>query len=36
VVGLGRVGAPRIRAAFKGSTFSLTGADVIYEEGGLM
>ena len=36
VVGLGRVGAPRIRASFTGSTFSLTGADVIYEEGGLM
>jgi hypothetical protein len=36
VVGLGRVGAPRIRASFKGSTFALTGADVIYEEGGLM
>jgi hypothetical protein len=36
VVGLGRVGAPRIRASFTGSTFSLTGADVIYETGGLM
>src|SRR4029077_14801300 len=36
VVGLGRVGAPRIRASFKGCTFALTGADVIYEEGGLM
>jgi hypothetical protein len=36
VVGLGRVGAPRIRASFKGSSFSITGADVIYEEGGLM
>jgi hypothetical protein len=36
VVGLGRVGAPRIRASFKGSTFALTGADVIFEEGGLM
>lgn len=36
VTGLGRVGAPRIRAAFKGSTFAITGADIIYEEGGLM
>jgi hypothetical protein len=36
VVGLGRVGAPRIRASLKGTTFALTGADVIYEEGGLM
>jgi hypothetical protein len=36
VTGLGRVGAPRIRVALKGSTFALTGADVIYEEGGLM
>ena len=36
VTGLGRVGAPRIRASFKGSTFSITGADMIYEEGGLM
>jgi hypothetical protein len=36
VVGLGRVGAPRIRASFQGSTFAITGADVIYEEGGLM
>jgi len=36
VVGLGRVGAPRIRAALKGCTFALTGADIIYEEGGLM
>jgi hypothetical protein len=36
VTGLGRVGAPRIRASLQGTTFSLTGADVIYEEGGLM
>jgi hypothetical protein len=36
VVGLGRVGAPRIRASFQGSTFAITGADVIFEEGGLM
>ena len=36
VTGLGRVGAPRIRASFQGCTFSLTGADIIYEEGGLM
>ena len=36
VTGLGRVGAPRIRASFKGSTFSITGADIIYETGGLM
>jgi hypothetical protein len=36
VVGLGRVGAPRIRASLKGCTFALTGADIIYEEGGLM
>ena len=36
VVGLGRVGAPRIRASLKGTTFALTGADIIFEEGGLM
>jgi len=36
VVGLGRVGAPRIRASFRGSSFAITGADIIYEEGGLM
>jgi hypothetical protein len=36
VVGLGRVGAPRIRASFTGSTFAITGADLIYETGGLM
>jgi hypothetical protein len=36
VVGLGRVGAPRIRASLQGCTFALTGADIIYEEGGLL
>lgn len=36
ITGLGRVGAPRIRASFSGSTFAITGADIIYEEGGLM
>jgi hypothetical protein len=36
VTGLGRVGAPRIRASFQGCTFALTGVDLIYEEGGLM
>jgi hypothetical protein len=36
VTGLGRVGAPRIRAALQGCSFALTGADIIYEEGGLM
>ena len=36
VVGLGRVGAPRIRASLQGCTFALTGVDLIYEEGGLM
>jgi hypothetical protein len=36
VAALGRVGAVRIRAAFSGSTFALTGADCIFEEGGLM
>jgi hypothetical protein len=36
ITGLGRVGAPRIRASFTGSTFAITGADIIYEEGGLM
>jgi hypothetical protein len=36
VLGLGRVGAPRIRASMQGCTFALTGVDLIYEEGGLM
>jgi hypothetical protein len=36
VLGLGRVGAPRIRASLQGCTFALTGVDLIYEEGGLM
>jgi hypothetical protein len=36
VTGLGRVGAIRVRVAVTGCTFSLSGADVIYELGGLM
>jgi len=36
ITGLGRVGAPRIRVAVSGATFSITGVDVIYELGGLM
>jgi hypothetical protein len=36
VTGLGRVGAVRVRLNISGATFSLTGADVLYELGGLM
>ena len=36
VVGLGRVGAPRIRVSVVGCTFSITGIDVLYEYGGLL
>jgi hypothetical protein len=36
VTGNGRVGAARIRVAVSGCTFSITGADVIYELGGLL
>ena len=36
VTGNGRIGAPRIRVAVSGCTFSITGADVIYELGGLL
>jgi hypothetical protein len=36
VTGLGRVGAVRVRINVSGATFSLTGADVLYELGGLM
>jgi hypothetical protein len=36
VTGLGRVGAPRIRASILGCTYAITGIDVIYEPGGLM
>jgi hypothetical protein len=36
ITGLGRVGALRVRISISGCTFSITGADVIYEPGGLM
>ena len=36
VVGMGRVGAVRIRTSTTGCSFALTGVDVIYELGGLM
>ena len=36
VTGNGRVGALRIRVSISGCTFSVTGADVIYELGGLL
>jgi hypothetical protein len=36
VTGLGRVGAVRVRIGVTGSSFSLTGVDVLYELGGLM
>ena len=36
VVGLGRVGAARIRVNVSGCTFSITGVDVLYEPGGLI
>lgn len=36
VVGLGRVGAPRIRVAVLNCVYSITGVDVLYSEGGLM
>jgi hypothetical protein len=35
VSGLGRVGAIRVRVSVSGCTFSLAGADVLYELGGL-
>jgi hypothetical protein len=36
VTGLGRVGAVRVRISVSGCVFSLAGADVVYELGGLM
>jgi hypothetical protein len=36
VTGLGRVGAIRVRVSVSGCSFSIAGADVIYELGGLM
>jgi hypothetical protein len=36
VTGLGRVGAPRLRASVLGCTYAITGIDVIYEQGGLL
>jgi hypothetical protein len=36
VTGLGRVGAVRVRVSVTGCTYSISGADVIYELGGLM
>ena len=36
ITGLGRVGAIRVRVSVLGCTFSIAGADVLYELGGLM